>query len=438
MSNGRLFDEDLAPGSGPVKTREGAVSGAPRLMTADRRQVQMKAVDLESLLPPEHLARVMWAIVEKMDLSAFYDQIAARGSEPGRSTLDPKVLVVLWLYATSQGEGSAREVARLCKQSDPYRWICGGLTPNHHRLSDFRVQNEQAVDDLMTQLLGVMLQQKLVVIKRTAQDGMRVRAHAGAASFRREKSLRACLEKAREHVERVKKLTDDPSVKAKKRAAQERAAREQQERIERALAELPKARASSSKKPEEVRASTTDAQARVMKMGDGGFRPAYNVQLSTDTESRVIVGVGVTNAGADAGQLAPMLDEMKERTGTRPKEHLVDGGFVNCDSIAKAANDGITVYAPVPTPRKEGIDPHAPKPDDKPAVASWRERMATDEAKEIYKQRAATAETVNADLKQWRGLTRFSVRGLTKVTTVVLWAALTYNLMRGLVLGMVI
>src|SRR5579872_5550402 len=194
MSNGRLFDEETMHAPTP-DVGETEAAGPPRLLTADRRQMQMQVVDLDSLLPADHLARVMWAIVEKMDLSSFYEAIAARGSDPGRSALDPKVLVVLWLYATSQGVGSARELSRFCKESDPYRWICGGLTPNHHRLSDFRVENEQAVDDLMTQLLGVMLQQKLVVMKRTAQDGMRVRAHAGAASFRREKSLRACLEK---------------------------------------------------------------------------------------------------------------------------------------------------------------------------------------------------------------------------------------------------
>lgn len=191
----------------------------------------------------------------------------------------------------------------------------------------------------------------------------------------------------------------------------------------------------NKKTAKEPRVSTTDPESRVMKIADGGFRPAYNVQLATDTDSRVIVGVGVTNAGRDAGELEPMLDEVKRRTEETPREHLVDGGFVKLESIEVAAARGVTVYAPVMKPRKEGVDPHAPKKGDSAAVAEWRQRMGTAEAKEIYKERAATAETVNADLRMWRGMDRLPVRGMKKVLTVVLWAALTYNVLRGIALG---
>ena len=412
-------------------------TGAPRLVTVNRAQVQLRPLDLESLLPADHRARAIWMVVEQLDLGRFYAAIEARGSEPGRPAIDPKLLVALWLYGTSEGVGSARELARLCEQHDAYRWLCGGVRVNHHTLSDFRVAQGAALDELLSQVLGVMLHQRLVKLERVTQDGMRVRASAGAASFRREASLRRCLEEARTHVEAVKAAGERPADprEVRHQAAAARAAREREKRVARALAELSAARAAKREAAKaEARVSTTDPEARVMKMADGGYRPAYNVQLATAVEGRVIVGVQVTNAGTDMAQLTPMRAAVAERTGQEPTEYLVDGGFAKLESIAEAEAAGVTVYAPVPTPRRADIDPHAPKATDEPAVAAWRARMGTDEAKVIYKDRAAVAETVNADLRAHRGLDRFPVRGLAKVQCVALWMALTYNVLRWLAL----
>jgi len=401
---------------------------------ANRKQVQLRPCDLESVLAADHVARTLWAAVERLDLSRFYEDIAARGSAPGRSATDPKILVTLWLYATSEAVGSARELARLCESHDAYRWICGGVPMNHHTLSDFRVGYEKALDALLTEVLAVMMKSGLVKLKRLAQDGMRIRASAGAASFRREKKLRDYLRIAKAEVERLKAQGDspDPDRSARERAAEERAAREREHRVGRALDQLPSIRKSktSAEDKENARASTTDPEARVMKMADGGFRPAYNLQLATDTESRVIVGVRVSNVGSDMGLMEPMLDEVESRTGHRPEQHLVDGGFAKKSDIESAAARGVTVYAPVPKPREASIDPHAPKDDDSHVVATWRQRMGTEEAKQIYKERAATAETVNADLRTLRGLDRLVVRGADKVKSVLLWGVLTYNLLR--------
>lgn len=402
------------------------------MVLANRRQIQLRPSCLEDLLPADHRARSLWALVEELDLGSFHESIRSRQDGVGRPAIDPRILVTLWLYATSEGVGSARELARLCESHDGYRWICGGVSVNHHTLSDFRVGHGKALDDLMTQVLAVLMRQGLVKLNRVAQDGMRVRASAGAASFRREKSLKACLKAARKQVERAKRESDRPDSQrsARKRAAAMRAARDREERIRRALAELPQARATKArngKDKDQARVSTTDPEARVMKMGDGGFRPAFNLQLATDTESRVIVGVGVTNSGSDKNQMEPMLEDVARRTGSRPREMLVDGGYTKLESIEKASEQGVTVYAPLPAPNKEGVDPHDPKRTDSPAVAAWRIRMDRAKSKEIYKERAATAETVNADLRTWRGLDRLVVRGIPKVTSVLLWAAITYN-----------
>ena|GEM_PF-1602427 len=275
-------------------------------------------------------------------------------------------------------------------------------------------------------------------LKRVAQDGMKVRASAGAASFRRRQSLDRCRKEAEEQVRKLRReIAEDPSASSKRvTAAKERAARARLDAVEAALAELPEieelraernaAKPSDAKRRGEIRVSTTDAECRVMKMADGGYRPAYNVQLATDS-SGFIVGAEVTNRGVDQPHVVPMLDEIKRRTRKTPREYLVDGGFVSLENIQVVSDRGATPYAPVPLPRKAGIDPHVPKEDDTPELAAWRRRMGTKEAKRIYVQRGVLAERTNADLRVHRGLDRLNIRGLVKVKTVVLLAALSFQ-----------
>lgn len=421
------------------------------MVEAERRQVELRATDLESLLPEGHRARSVWALVERLDLSAFYAAIAARGSAPGRPALDPRVLLTLWIYAVSEGVGSARHLSRLCERDDAYRWICGGLTPNYHALSSFRVEHGAKLDELLSQVVASLMNAKVVTLKRVAQDGTRVRASAGAGSFRRGTTLERCLEEAKAQVQALRaELEAAPDASAEReRAARERAARERQAAVERALAELPKAqkahernqrRASRKKRQKssstsEARVSTTDPEARVMKMGDGGFRPAYNVQFVTDGDSRVIVAVDVTNEGTDTRQALPLLKQLHKRTGRQPQELLVDGGYTHLESIHELEAQGIRVYAPVPTPRRAGIDPHARKPGDTELTAAWRARMATDDAKALYRQRAAIAETVHADMRRWRGLHLLPVRGLERARACARLHALTHNVLRMIALA---
>ncbi len=434
MGQATLFGEDVV-GVGPRGNVPGA-AGAPRVLTARRDQLELRPCDLESLLPADHRARAVWMLVERLDLHAFYEPIKARGSEPGRSATDPKVLLALWLYATSERIGSARQLAELCERHEAYRWLRGGVPVNYHTLSDFRVTHEAALDDLFTQLLAVLEAAGVVTLQRVAQDGTRVRASAGTGSFRRAPRLEQRLAAARAHVVAVKRLADepDPQRRVRERAAQERAAREQVERVEHALMELDKVQAmraqqtGGKKSKGEPRASTTDPEARTMRMADGGFRPGYNIQLASDTTGRVIVGVQVTNTN-DAGHVEPMLDEIERRTTRTPAEYLLDGGYVEDDTVCAVSARGVTLYAPVPE-RKTVADPYQPRPGDPAAVAAWRERMGTAAAQRIYQDRAATAELVNGDLKMWRTLERMLVRGARKVLCVALLNALTFNMLR--------
>lgn len=279
------------------------------------------------------------------------------------------------------------------------------------------------------------MQQDLVELSRVAQDGTRVRASAGAGSFRREQTLQALMQAARAHLDEITKQASDPAISARRAAARKRGAVERLARLEAAFKQIPEVietKKRSGDKDAQARVSTTDPDARVMKMGDGGFRPAFNVQFATTTDrARVIVGVDVTNRGSDMGETTPMLAQIAERTGVLPREILVDGGYPQHQAVDHASELGVTVYAPLPKPRNgDTRDPHLPREHDSAAVAAWRTRMASDEAKQIYKQRAATAETVNADAKAHRGLDALAVRGLAKAFGSACLFALTYNTLR--------
>ncbi len=429
-----LFGTSADDDGPPRSTEPPAPSGRPRLRIANRDQIVFRTVALDELIPDDHLARVVWDYVERLDLSPLYSAIKAVEGHPGHPPIDPKILMALWLYATIDGVGSARHLDKLCHKHDDYRWILGDVRINYHTLADFRTAHGELLDRWLSQSVAVLMAEGLVDLNRVAQDGMRVRASAGAASFRRRPTLEAALAEAEAQVQALRaELEADPAADdRRRRKARERAARERAERIKGALDRLPELEA--RKKPEDrqkARGSTTDPDATVMKMADGGFRPAYNVQFSTATDSQIIVGVDVVTVGSDAGQMAPMVEQIDARYDRRLEDVLVNGGFAQHDQIDAVSAEGVgcTVYAPVPAPKDSTVDRYAPKPSDSPAVAAWRQRMAGAEAKAIYKERAATAECVNAQARN-RGLIQLRVRGQLKAKAIALWHALAHNLMR--------
>ncbi|MCP4248137.1 MAG: IS1182 family transposase [bacterium] len=395
--------------------------------------MMLEPVCLDDRLPANHPARIVWRVVEQLDLSAFYDAISARGSDPGRSATDPKLLVALWLYAAVDGVGNGRKLDRLCREHDAYKWLCGGVSLNYHTLNDFRVGQERALDELFTQVLTVLTDRGVVRVARISQDGKRVRASAGTSSFCREGSLRQRLQRVVRYIEELKRQPDEaPGESARQRAAQQRAARQQQERLEQALAMLPeletsrrnpKTRKKDRDKP--VRVSRTDPEARKMKMADGGIRPAYNLQLASDPTSGAIVGAEVVNNTADSNESGPLREQVERRTGRKVTEHLMDHGYVNLAQIDAAERAGVAVYAPLP--KDKSGQPVTASRWDTPGTTAWRRRMQTDRAKAIYRQRAPTSERPNAEIQERLGLGRFAVRGLRRVRCVALWTALAYN-----------
>ncbi len=435
-----LFNpDDLPEPPSPAQAAQSMPPGKPRLRVPVRDQIEMRWESLDELLEADHPVRIIWAAVCTLDLKSWLGEIKAVEGHVGRDATDPRLLVALWVFATMKGIGSARELARLCAECLPYQWLCGGVSVNYHMLSDFRSQGGQNWDGLLTNIVATLLDADLVKMDRVAQDGMKVRASAGESSFHRRGTLEKSLEEARQQVEALKQLAEEDGAELtrRQRAARERAARERQQRIEEAMRqcdELQKQREASAKqsgrKVNEARASTTDPVARKMKFPDGGCRPGYNIEFATDTASGVIEGVEVTNAGNDGEELPPMLDQFDERYERVPNEALVDGGFATKNAIDHAADRGCTVYAPVKDEEKqkgEGKDPHARKPWDSDATAAWRERMGTEEAKQIYRLRAQTAEWVNAQCRN-RGLWRMPVRGQPRCRIIALLFAITHNL----------
>jgi transposase len=431
MSEKPLF-EGLPERAAPERAR-----GAPRLQEARRDQLELRAVDLDGLVAADDPVRSVWAFVETLDLSALYKAIEAREGEPGRSPIDPKILMALWLWATLRGVGSGRELERLCEREVTFQWLCGGVSVNYHTLSDFRVAHEALLDRLLSESVASLVDAGLVKLDLMALDGIRVRAAAGTGSFRRRGRLEELLSSARRLVRRLRReLDDDPGASKRRReAAERRAAQERQARLEAAkqrLAALEAERARRAKtnrnqvkRQGEPRVSTTDPEARVMKMPDGGFRPAYNGQVASDLPSGVVLSVDVDTTGSDRGLLQPMLERVKARYGASPAELLADGGFVCNDHVECAAQAGTAVFMPLPR-SKHGRDPHEPRTQDGPGVAAWRARMASEQGKRIYRQRGL-AERIHAVMRQ-HGLTRLTVRGSAKARSILLWHALAHNL----------
>lgn len=436
MADDELF-EGLPDQSAP--TGRAAARGAPRLREPVRNQVELRAVDIDSLIGRDHPARMIWAYVEQLDVRELEDRVKARENRPGHPAPSPRLLLALWLYATSDGVGSARALDRLCETHDVYRWLCGGVSLNYHTLSDFRVGCADVLDRLMSEHLAALSGAGLVDLDTLAQDGVRIRANAGASSFRREATLEKRLAEATAVVEQLKREVDaDPEASNRRiRAARERAARERKQKVEAAQAALEEIkrkrkkledRGGNGKKPKEPRASTTDPQARRMKMADAGFRPAYNVQVASAAAEMIVVAVDVDNNGSDGGLMRPMLERLRKKLPRLPKRHLVDGGYCSGEDIEWAHGQDVEVYCPPPQSRS-GVDPYLPRSTDGSGVAAWRARMASEAGKAQYQLRSL-CECIHARWRNW-DLRQVTVRGIDKVRAVILLYAFTNNLLQG-------
>jgi transposase len=470
----------------------------------NREQLLLRSVDVEKLVEEDHAVRAIWELVDRSDLESFYETIEVVEGGAGCSAWDPRVLISLWLYAYSRAVSSAREISRRCEYDPAYQWLTGLEVINHHTLSDFRVQHGRALDELFVQVLGVLSHEGLITLERVMHDGVKVEAWASDKSFRRQETLERHLELARQQVKEMKEKEEEacsPQVREQVAKARERAVREKKERLASALRELKHIQEvqGDPERRQKARVSPTDPEARIMQQPGGGFAPSYNVQISSDAKADLIVGIGVTQAANDTGELVPAMERMEANLGEVPQQVVVDAGFINQGTIRAMEARGIDLIGPMPDHasqtvaalEKRGVAPEffpqafrydaerncyvcpagrdlafesqekgegstryryrakladcqscpwkgqccpqsrrrsLVRTEEPPEVRRHREKMASESAREIYKQRSQVAEFPNAWIKEKFGLRKFRLRGLMKVRIEALWACLTYNI----------
>lgn len=445
-----------------VAAKREAGVGGPRMWEPEREAIELRVMSLDSVIGADHPARLIWAYVLRLDLRELEDRIKAREGVPGHPAITPRLLLGLWLYATSEAVVSARLLARLCERDDVYRWFCGGVGVNHRTLGEFRVDHGELLNRLLAQSVTALAAEGLIDLDMLAQDGVRVRASAGASSFRRRPRLEERIADVKAILaELAKEVESDPAEneqRLRKRRAQRAA--ERLSRLEAAVAKVaeiearqPKSQESKPKaaqqpvvpppsapdgeppetkdaKPrhKEPRASTTDPDARVVKMPDGGFRPAYNMQIASVAGEQIVVAVEVSTSSSDRGLARPMLEKIDATYGTLPAQHLIDGGFTKNDDIEWAHGANVAMLCP-PIVNKHNTDPFAPRPDDGPGVSAWRQRMKSETGKATYRKRSIH-ECINARFRQW-GLVQLTVRGRAKATVVLTWYAVANNIFQG-------
>jgi len=321
-----------------------------RVKAVDREQMVMKTVDVEKLIDEDHPARSIWEIVGSQNLEEFYREIKTVDGGLGRSPWDPRMMITLWIYAYSEGTGSAREIERQCEYNPAYQWITGMSVVNYHSLSDFRVDNGEALKKLFIEILAALESQGLITMTRVMQDGTKIEAAASKSSFRKEDKLRGLLKVAAEQVEALEQTEEGQENSERVWQAKKRAARERKERVEAALKELESVRESKSggEEKNKVRVSTTDPDARIMKQTNGGYSPGYNAQVTTDSKEKIIDGVRVSQAGNDYGELVPSIEEAKQNTGRSPEQVVVDGGYISAANVMSMHEKQIELIGPLP------------------------------------------------------------------------------------------
>jgi transposase len=503
------IEQGILPGCGGAISSEGdkeveltaedVVVGKPRYELIDREQLCWRRVDVERLIGEEHPARAIWEFVGKLDLRRYSEQARAVEGKAGRPRWEPRLVISLWVYAYSEGVNSGRAIEELCEWEPAYQWLTGAQVVNAHTLTDFRTQQEGALEELFVQVLGLLSADGLIRLQRVMQDGTKIRANAAANSFSRKERVEQALKEAAEQVKTVGTMSEEETSR-RMTTARKRAARERQERLEQALEEFNELN-EEGKDKEKRRVSTSDPDARVMKQPDGGFAPSYNVEIDTDAKSGVVVAVGVVQAGNDFEQLEPGIERVKKNLGKSPEQVVTDGGFVSRGNIVAMKEREIEFIAPCvdeaakgessyggrgvsreyhssafvydaqsdtyrcpqgkilsyegkeqrhmqisyryraqrwdcegcpvrsqccPGNRVTGRSVH--RGEELAEVSEFRQKMQTEQARAIYRQRAQVAETPNLWIKAKFGMRQFSVRGLRKVGMEALWACLTYNI----------
>lgn len=317
-----------------------------RLKEPNRAQMVVDAIDLERLIPLDHLARAIWSLVEQLGTDGFLKENKSVEGQPGRPRTSPKMLLAMWVYGYSQGIGEARALGEEMQYEPGLRWLAGNDLVSWRTLSEFRIAHGEALQEVFAELLGILGKEQLIDLTELTLDGTKIQANASSGSLRREKTLQEHIAKAAAVVRELEREETSSQISRRQAAARQRVAQERRERLQQAAEELQEIRQSKKKaEQEQARVSLTDPQARVMKDGHGGFGPSYNVQVATETKNKIVVNVAVIQQASDQGQLESALERLQEE-GQLPGRLIVDGGYTTKQNIVAAAKHGVELLGP--------------------------------------------------------------------------------------------
>lgn len=419
-----------------------------RLLMANRNQMEMRHACLDDLIGENHPARRVWEYVERLNLTTALSTIKSVEGGTGRSAIDPKILVCLWLYAAICGIGSAWTLAEYCGDHEGFKWICGGVSIDRKTLSNFRKNAGDVFDELLIKGVAMLTHAGLVTMEEIAQDGMKLKASASKGSFCKKQKIQEHLKEAKARIAQLKQeIENDPAINKKRlHAARIRAANDRLQRLKQAEKELKsycekqnrqrekyKKKLLTNKQQKKLKVSTTDPEARVMKMANSGFNPAYSVQLGVDTLTNVIIAVDVTQQKTDGGMMLPMFKDIRQTYNQTPQRYLVDSGYKNKDDLSAMHEAGCLVY--MPTEGKKGKKALFDTANKDEAIQALLTRMGTEEGKRVYKNRKSTVECVNAQVRN-RGFYTSPLRGMQKVRTCLTLVATAHNLLQTMVFGL--
>jgi len=316
----------------------------------DRSQVRWEQLDIEELIPRNHAARVIWEVSGKFDFRRFEATRKTREDEAGRPCWSPRLLASIWIYSYSLGVASARAIERMMEHEPGLRWLAGTEVINHHTLSDFRVEDKEGLEGLFAQFLAMLETAGVVDFGTMLQDGTKVKAVAGKASLHRRKTMEKRLKQARKVMRELDRRAAEETGEGadrKQEAAQKRAAEEAVKRASAALEKIKKLQASAApRERDEVRVSASEPEARKMKHADGSWAPSYNVQVSTEAQSRMITAIGVSTAANDLQELMPAVEKVEENTGQQPQQVIADNGYATRHNVEQTSAQNIELIAP--------------------------------------------------------------------------------------------
>lgn len=329
--------------------RQEDVKAPVKTIVLDRNQIQWAALDLEDLIDEQHPARMIWELSGRFDLSLFEDQQKSREGEAGRPCWPARLQASVWIYGYTLAVASARALERMMPHEPGLRWLTADQPINHHTLSDFRVGHKEALESVFAQLLTMLETAGLVDLKTLLHDGTKVKAVAGRASLHRRKTLEKRMRQARKVIKQLdeKAAAEVEPIEERRKAAQQRAAREALARAAAALEKLKALEAAARpSEREQVRVSDSEPEARNMKHADGGCGPSYNVQVTTEAKGPFIVGIGVCTAANDTQELMPAVERVKSSCGAIPEQLIADGGYATRSNVEQTSAQKIELIAP--------------------------------------------------------------------------------------------